>query len=120
MVGVPRVSGWAIGEGFGDWEASEFGATRAAQRDKPGISKSGNKSCVRISHRWGRRQRSVAVRHYLALIARPQILDEEWHSAEGAIGQVGGRNVSSMVEPADNDRVQWPVECFDPLDRSVG
>ena len=73
-----------------------------------------------VSTRAAARQGGVAVGQRLPGEARVEVLEQERHPAERAVGKIGvGGDVAGVVEPADHDRVECGVEALDALDRRV-
>ena len=64
-------------------------------------------------------ERDVAIADPLPRVIGEEILDEEWHAAERAVGKIGAcGGLAGVVEPADHDRVEGRVDALDALDRS--
>jgi hypothetical protein len=50
---------------------------------------------------------------------RPQVFQQGGHTTERTIGERTARHFSGVVEPADDDRVQFRVDALDALDGGV-
>ena len=118
---VPRVARRAPRDRLGRRHAAELRAVRATGDDEARPRGTGRRgSCRRRATKSASLKRDVAVAERLPGVARAQVLQQERHAAEGAVGQrrVGGR-LAGVVEPADDHRVQHRVDPLDPLDRRL-
>ena len=64
-------------------------------------------------------QEAHALVHRVAGRVRGQVLEQEGHAAERAVGQVAGRGGARLVEQRRDHRVELGVEPLDALDRLV-
>ena len=117
--GVPRVAGRPPRERLGGRHAAELGAVRPPGGDEAGGAEPADQRGVGRRDERGLLQRAVAVADRLAGVRGPQVLQQERHAAERAVGQVAGGGLAGVVEPADDDGVELRVDRLDPFDRRV-
>ena len=114
---VPRVAGgrealWLRGD-----RRAELGHVRPTQHDEAGGAELlGQKRAHGHRHR---RHRADAERRRLPGHGRAEVLEQERHAAERAIGQDPARLLARLVEPRTDHRVELWIERLDTGDRLV-
>ena len=116
---VPGVAGAAEERGLGREAPAELGRVAAAEQHEPRLL-----DPPRVGHVGGADEVlevGAAVDQRDALPERAEVLEQEGHALERAIGQrrVGG-GLPAIVEERDGDRVQRRVQRLDAADRRLG
>src|ERR1700752_5097789 len=110
---------WVAPHGLGGRHAAALRAVRAADDHQPGSTVAADECRVVVGDDVCLHERDVAVADPLPRVRGEEILDEERHAAEPAVGKIGAcGGLAGVVEPADHDRVEGRIDTFYALDRS--
>ncbi len=112
--------GRAPRDGLGGRYAAELGAVRAASDHEAGRTVAADERRIGFGNEVRFLERDVAVADPLPRIRGEEVLDEERHAAERAVGKIRARGgLASVFEPPDHHRVEGRIDAFDALDRSL-
>ena len=115
---VPRVMRRAPRHRLSGGHAAELWAVRPAGDHEASRSVPADECRVGIGDDVRLFECDVAIADPLPRVGGEQILEEERHTAERAVGEVGARGgLPGVVEPPDHDGVEERVDTFDALDR---
>ena len=114
VVGVPRIARRTAELGLGHAEDPELGAVGLAQEHDTGLAVAREELGVMVGHIVVQRPAREGAR--LVRQMAVHVLDQEWHAAERAVGQVTGRDLASGAVHAVHDGVERGVDLIGPGD----
>ncbi len=107
------------GQRLGGGEDAQLGRVGLAQEDEARLAEALDELGVVVLDPADLAQEAHALVHRVARRVGGQVLEQEGHSAEGAVGQVAGRGGARLVEQRRYHRVDLGVEALDAGDRLV-
>ena len=105
--------------GLGGREDPELGRVGLAEEDEARLAEAPRQVAVLLLDPAHLAQEAHALVHRVAGRVGGQVLEQERHAAEGAVGQVAGRRLARLVEQRRDHRVELGVQPLDALDRLV-